>query len=964
MAEETVFYRIQIDGADDVSNALTKLTLESKELADQKKALNKQLDDLNKAYRENTITQKEYDEQSKQLAQDISQTNLQIKQNSAELSANQKTLLDSSKATQVAEGSIEQMRLELAKAQKEYVKLSAEERNNANIGGKLQQQIKAQSDELKDLEKNVGITSRSVGDYGQAVQGVLPMMGSFGSQIQSIISNISGLKDAFSKLSIGTNSARTTVQGFASAQKNSNDATEGGVNAIKNNTSATIGFGASKATATKETELNTASTISNKTATDSATRSTIGFKVASEASAGAQKAMATGSSVASKALKVLRVALISTGIGAIVVALGSLVAYFASTQEGSDKVTRALRPLQAVFSSLFGIIQDVGGTAFQILTGYFQTFTNNFVLGAKLFQSGVLKMRIAWNNFTGDDLEAKALTEELDNVNKEIDEARKNILDGQKQMQDGFAKMGDIAKGAGDRIGEAFNNGKREADLEIEIEKLEAIENLTLGRLQRQRLAQKEISEDASKSQAEREIATKKELEFLEEELAFQDNLNKKKLELLSVQQTYNDTNREGNKEYNDLLAEQEQREAEATEKRIEASKRLYAIRKAQEDKAKKEAEDREKARLQAEQDAIKKQIELAQIGREMQSAIEEETAEERYLREVELQKKIFDLKIESAKKAGEDTVILEKQKALALAKLAREESDRQNELKKEQAEKDAEAEAKKKEKEEADAKVLFDTEEADRKALNNQILASAQELSGTLIDTFRNRTEREKQIELDSLNARLEAGTISQEQFEKAREKIERKAFEQKKKQDTASALINGAVAVTKALAQSGLAGLLLAGTIAVQTGAQIATIQKQKFSRGGVAKGKSHANGGIPFTVAGQGGYEMEGGEAIINKRSTAMFRDQLSAINQAGGGVAFSKGGLATPNYSAVKRYQDGGIANISSEIGKFGSIKEDIVNGVLTSIQAIKVVNVATETTNRSSRVKQIENQNSF
>jgi len=880
MAEETVFYRIQIDGADDVSNALTKLTLESKELADQKKALNKQLDDLNKAYRENTITQKEYDEQSKQLAQDISQTNLQLKQNSAELSANQKTLLDSSKATQVAEGSIEQMRLELAKAQKEYIKLSAEERNNANIGGKLQQQIKAQSDELKDLEKNVGITSRSVGDYGQAVQGVLPIMGGFGSQIQSVITQLGGIKTAISSLSA------------------------------------------------------------------------------------VQTASATATNVSSKALKLFRIALISTGIGAIVVALGSLVAYFASTQEGSDKVTRALRPLQAVFSSLFGIIQDVGGTAFQILTGYFQTFTNTFVLGAKVFQSGVLKMRIAWNNFTGDDLEAKALTEELDNVNKEIDEARKNILDGQKQMQDGFAKMGDIAKGAGDRISEAFSNGQREAELEIEIEKLEAIENLTLGRLQRQRLAQKEISEDASKSQAEREIATKKELEFLEEELAFQDNLNKKKLELLSVQQTYNDTNREGNKEYNDLLAEQEQREAEATEKRIEASKRLYAIRKAQEDKAKKEAEDREKARLQAEQDAIKKEIELAQIGREMQSAIEEETAEERYLREVELQKKIFDLKIESAKKAGEDTVILEKQKALALAKLAREESDRQKEEKAEQDQKDAEEEAKKKEKDDADKLKAEEEEKAERKALNDQVLASAQELSGTLIDTFRNRTEREKQIELDSLNARLEAGTISQEEFEKAREKIERKAFEQKKKQDTASALINGAVAVTKALAQSGLAGLLLAGTIAVQTGAQIATIQKQKFSRGGVAKGKSHANGGIPFTVAGQGGYEMEGGEAIINKRSTAMFRDQLSAINQAGGGVAFSKGGLATPNYSAVKRYQDGGIANISSEIGKFGSIKEDIVNGVLTSIQAIKVVNVATETTNRSSRVKQIENQNSL
>ena len=92
--------------------------------------------------------------------------------------------------------------------------------------------------------------------------------------------------------------------------------------------------------------------------------------------------------------------------------------------------------------------------------------------------------------------------------------------------------------------------------------------------------------------------------------------------------------------------------------------------------------------------------------------------------------------------------------------------------------------------------------------------------------------------------------------------------------------------------------------------------------------------------------------------------MFRDQLSAINQMGGGVAFAKGGLATPNYSAVSRYRDGGIASISGEIGKFTNIKADIIEGVVSSIQSIKVVNVATETTNQSSRVKDIENQNSF
>lgn len=70
-----------------------------------------------------------------------------------------------------------------------------------------------------------------------------------------------------------------------------------------------------------------------------------------------------------------------------------------------------------------------------------------------------------------------------------------------------------------------------------------------------------------------------------------------------------------------------------------------------------------------------------------------------------------------------------------------------------------------------------------------------------------------------------------------------------------------------------------------------------------GGLLRGPSHAQGGIPFSVGGRLGFEAEGGEAIINKRSTAMFRPVLSAINQAGGGVAFEKGGIT--------RYQTGSI-----------------------------------------------------
>ena len=57
----------------------------------------------------------------------------------------------------------------------------------------------------------------------------------------------------------------------------------------------------------------------------------------------------------------------------------------------------------------------------------------------------------------------------------------------------------------------------------------------------------------------------------------------------------------------------------------------------------------------------------------------------------------------------------------------------------------------------------------------------------------------------------------------------------------------------------------------------------------------GNSHANGGVKFRVGGRI-HEAEGGEAIINKKSTSMFRPVLSAINSYNGnGVKFADGGL---------------------------------------------------------------------
>ncbi len=70
-----------------------------------------------------------------------------------------------------------------------------------------------------------------------------------------------------------------------------------------------------------------------------------------------------------KALKIFRLALISTGIGAIVVALGTLISYFTSAAEGTSKFRKVLAPLKAVLSTITKIIQDLGGAMYELLFG-------------------------------------------------------------------------------------------------------------------------------------------------------------------------------------------------------------------------------------------------------------------------------------------------------------------------------------------------------------------------------------------------------------------------------------------------------------------------------------------------------------------------------------------------------------------------------------------------------------------
>ena len=95
------------------------------------------------------------------------------------------------------------------------------------------------------------------------------------------------------------------------------------------------------------------------------------------------------------------------------------------------------------------------------------------------------------------------------------------------------------------------------------------------------------------------------------------------------------------------------------------------------------------------------------------------------------------------------------------------------------------------------------------------------------------------------------------------------------------------------------------------------------ETFANGGMVHGKSHAQGGEKFAVGGRV-VELEGGEAVINKRSTAMFSRQLSAMNSAGGGVKFADGGLLNQPSFSQQQFNAIGQNQMMGAMGSSGKV----------------------------------------
>jgi len=165
---------------------------------------------------------------------------------------------------------------------------------------------------------------------------------------------------------------------------------------------------------------------------------------------------------------------------------------------------------------------------------------------------------------------------------------------------------------------------------------------------------------------------------------------------------------------------------------------------------------------------------------------------------------------------------------------------------------------------------------------ISNEALAEATAHSEKQIKITSDEAEAKADFKAD-----LEDTIAAENRKARATEQAEKtKAFKAQKKADIATALITGALAVLKALANFFPLNIILAATAAVVTGVQIAKIKNQPdpvFALGGVPTlghvpqggkhGIEYGTGGIGLfdRATGRDVGEMEGGEAIISTKQT---------------------------------------------------------------------------------------------
>lgn len=636
----------------------------------------------------------------------------------------------------------------------------------------------------------------------------------------------------------------------------------------------------------------------------------------------AQKAQVVITNIATNALKLFRIALISTGIGAIVIALAALVAYFASTQKGIDAVNRVLKPLQVIFGSLFGLLQKFGEAivnAFKNPQKFIERVGDLIKENLETRFKAIIRIFNRIKNFN-----FKGIGEDLVEVGtgvKDLGEKTKKFFGDAKQF-----------------IQDSIDLGKQLADLQVQIEKNENNNILRVAELNRLIKEQNKIAEDVTKSQKEREAAALRTIDASKQILALEQQQLNLKIKQKELENSINDTSREDEKELNQLIAERIEKETAALELQTTQTNKLNTIRREIANEAKRRADEEEKriraealaaveaARLELDIFAEKNADILAADGELNASRVKAALDAERFIRDESLA--IVQDRLDKG-------LISEREAVLERLKINNDFNSRQLALNQELADKEKERQEEARELEE------------ERKQFEEEKRLELRELQSEDEFTFRQeQLDRQRQQELEEAE-RIGADKNAIEQkfnLKKKQLDIERRLAQTNQVQQGLSefgALAqeffgdNKGLSVALALAdtflgaQKAYLSQLIPGdptSLARATGAAIkatafglantAKVAGVKFADGGLwlTGGESHAAGGTQYYGEDGGRFEVEKGEVmgVMNKKAASAFM----AFNR------LFRGGSSRPGF-----YQGGGIFGSGSRALQSGLSQGD-------------------------------------
>lgn len=918
-----------------------------------------EMKNLKKNFAEGNVSVDEYTQQLSKLTATQREAQKDLRSYEGIMQAQIATNDEAMEANNVLTGSIRELSAALSQNKKIYSELSAVQRESAE-GKALLATIQQQDKAYKDLQKSIGNNQVEVGNYKQAILDALGDNQLFGQSLNGIIGNIEALKERFSGMT-------TILMNYINTGKIKQQTDEAAAVATE-----AVG------TAMESTSAATAATSTTMSATATATAAT----------GTAMNATTVATNKTSLAMKIFRGALISTGLGAIIVLLGSLVAYFTSTQEGVDKVARVTTKLKVGFDTLLGVFQNLG-KAFK--EGFGALFTMIKEAGGLVIDVLVLPIKQTigvvkglGNLLTGD---FKGAWESVSGPVKELvsdsKEAYDNSKKAMKEMKEAGKSAGEAFKNAGMEMRESLKRAERISEINEKLAASEADFIEQTGILKQQFKEQNKIAEDTTKTFQEREEAARKSIEIQRSINKLAKDRNNLEQELLNLKFASNDTSDADRAELAKKKAELAEQTAAMLEAETTQNNKVNTIHKAMLDEQKKQREEANKRymemlkeRLAAEKRAIdvyvesnsavakslEERLQIEEKGMNDRLAVLEEERKKGLVsrREYEDQKRKLeqdfsktkvDLSVNAVQqelamyeqlnqsKIGKEgrltmeMVTQEQQRQAAIYQMRVDALEKEKQLKEEANQWDyAQQQAHelallqlKQEREVQSIELMKQLkaqqreDEKERLSLEFQDrLLTLQEEGATQWDIEAEQMSRRHEEEMRALEQLLEDKKITEEAYRDTRSQLERKHnmedLEQRRKVEEgkmqlatsalsqakqlfgehtavgkaaaiAEATINTYLGITKALsAYPPPYNAIMAGVTGAMGFMNVNKILSTtvKYAEGGPVSGRSHAEGGVPFSVAGVGGYEMEGGEYVVNKRATARFFPILELIN----------------------------------------------------------------------------------